>query len=1029
MLSRQNTISIVALLFVISGAVGLVYQIVWFKFLSLFLGNTTYAQTIVLATFMGGLAIGSAWGGRRADREVHLLRTYAYLELGVGLYCVLYPSILGWVGWGFVHAAHGMGLTSGQGMTLALKLLVSLCTLLFPTVLMGATLPVLVRFASSHVRESGRNIAVLYFLSSFGAVIGAILAGFFFVRILGLHLTIYCGSAVSMIIGGTALALSRMRLAPGSEEGSTGEEPGEEVNAAGQYAAIAAAGLSGAAAMVFEVTWVRMLIPVLGSSTYSFSIMLTGVIAGITAGSLLAAALLRVRRNVLRLLAVCQFAVVAAMLLTMPLYGRIPYVFWNVARILVRTDVTYPIFLIIEFGFSFFIVAVPTVFLGMSLPLAARLATRTLNSLGRSVGNVFAVNTIGTVIGSLGAGLVLVPLVGVRHAMEAGVFLNLLAGLVVLAADGRWTRRLRWLTAVAAVAGMIMYALLVPDWGRGAMLSGVFRLVSTNAAPPESYARFREASEHETVLYYRDGTTGTVGVIQRATPEGPQRILIINGKADASSRADLPTQVLLGELPMLVHRQPSTALVIGLGSGVTLGSLLRHPLERVDCVEISPEVVEASALFDSVSQAPLRDPRAVLTIEDALAFLKLTPRRFDVIVSEPSNPWIAGIGDLYTTEFFEACKSHMNRGGLMVQWFHLYEMDDELFKLVVRTFQQSFPSVSVWQSMSSDVILLGSAEPMTNDDEHIRSVMERPKVREDLARTGIVSLPALLSLRIMADEAVARFAGAGPTNTEDLPRLEYEAPKAFFVNRGVGAILQSDERLKLGRMAGLLGHWKAEGLLHDEDLRTIGMLHTQRSRGNLHLGCSVLEDYLRRAPNDVEVLQRMAEAAAFLHRSEQEIEFLRRLVLLEPENLPLREQYAWAWYTFERSRANGLTGFDAEPYVRMIRTCIAACGDTVTRYRARLADMYYNSQEYQKAADQYARALQIRESHQADASFPDDALLLQLARCLHELGQTDRALGYALQASQTEPANRDASDFIYQIWMQRGMTKPDTSGR
>jgi spermidine synthase len=1028
-MNRQSLQTVVALLFVFSGAVGLVYQIAWFKYLSLFLGNTTYAQTIVLATFMGGLAIGSAWWGRTADRTSEPLALYAWMELGIGLYCLLYPSLLEAVQYAFVSSATSLSLEPGSFGLLLLKLAASIFTLLFPTILMGGTLPTLVRFATGRIEESGRMVAALYFLNSLGAVVGTCLGGFFFIRILGLHTTMYATASVSVFIGVAVLILGRIRVIEGEEPADAETGPDRHYSVREARVAIAVAGLSGAAAMIYEVTWVRLLIPILGSSTYSFSLMLVGVIAGITLGSLIVTSLRPASIGRFRLLAWCQFAVAVTLLVGIPLYSRLPYVFWTVGHMLVRSDGTYGIFLVMQFVFCVMIVLLPTTFLGMSLPIAARIAARSVKGLGRTVGTVFAVNTVGTVVGSLLAGFVLIPLIGVKHAIEAGIAVNLAAGGFVLATDASLSARKKGVVGGLLAAGVIVYAVAVPAWGEGTMLSGVFRQVNANVAAPENYGQFREMADHMRVLYYREGASANVGVIEGESHGVLQRILIINGKADASSASDLPTQVLLGQLPMLLHPHPSSALVIGLGSGVTAGSVLRHPVERVDCVEISQEVLDASALFDSVSGAPLRDPRLTVTIEDATAFLNLTPHRYDVVISEPSNPWVAGVGNLYTTEFFNACKARMNRGGLMVQWFHLYEMDDDLFRLVLRTFRASFASVSVWQSMSSDVILVGSDESTAWDESRVKSLLARPAVASDLGRIGLADVACLLSMQIMSDASLSEYAGGGPLNSQFHPVLEYDAPRAFFVNRGVSSILKADERMNFGSSRSLLNARRLSGNLRDEELRAVGILHTGVNRGNMLLGYSVLRNYLERHPKDMEVLQSLADASDRLRRVEDQIDYLKDMSALRPHDMDLLAQYSWLRFTYERTRANALTGFDVEQFVLPIRRCIAAVRDTVDRYRVTLADMYYSVQAYRRAADQYARAIQIRGLYPGDAGIQDDVLLLQLARCLHQMGETQRALGYALQATQLNSRNREAVDFIYDIWVGGQRMRVDSAAR
>ncbi len=1022
-LSRKAVHSIIAILFSISGALGLIYQIVWFKYLSLFVGNTTYAQTIVLATFMGGLAIGSAWWGRKVDRTPQPLRLYAFLELGIGIYCLLYPKFLELLKSVFISMVISLQLPSDGIAVLLLKLFISLCSLLLPTILMGGTLPILVRFISHKLEESGRNIAILYFLNSFGAVIGSALAGFFFIRILGLSTTVYSAAIINILIGGFALLMSVWN----GSSANTGAEESQELE---QHfprreiiLAIAVAGISGLSAMIYEVTWVRLLIPVLGSSTYSFSLMLVAFISGITIGSLIVSAHIHRTKYLSLLLAWCQVGIVLSMLAMLPLYARIPYEFWKAASILSRSDTTYPIYLTIQFFFGFLLMVVPTIFLGMSLPIASRIASRGINVLGKSVGNVFAINTLGTFIGSLLAGLVLIPLIGVKHAMEVGIGCNLFAGMLVLFFSGAASRRHSVVTLSILLFAVVTYSVFVPNWNRSAMLFGVFRRIHSKTEPPVSYAEFVNQVNVGKVIYYKEGTTATVGVVDGISANGLERSLIINGKADASSKGDLSTQVLLGQLPCLVHQNPQNALVIGLGSGVTLGSILTHPVKHVDCVEISPEVREASSQFDEVSHRPLNDPRTALFIEDALAYLKVTPHKYDLIVSEPSNPWIAGIGNLYTTEFFEECKLRMNTGGLMIQWFHLYEMNDDLFKIVVRTFQNSFPYVSIWQPVKFDVIMIGSIQPQLINYEKIHAAMTIKGVKEDLQRILIPDAATLLSLEMLSPSSVLQYIGVGELNTEDHPRLEYNAPRAFFVNTDVTQLERYDERLRCDSVAIQIKRRMENQQLTDEELRNIGLYHTDRLCNNLRFGYPLLQQLQMRYQKDVLLLERLAVIAERINLYDESLSYYKRLKELTPTDPNTLEKYAWLKYMIERNRSTIFTPIDTRQSEDMLHKSINLVADTVDRYRIRLADMYYGTQRYAKAKDQYARVIQIRNTYSGDPNIHDDALFLQLARCFSYLGMNDRALGYAMQSININPRNQEAKDFIYEIWM-KGMNNP-----
>jgi predicted membrane-bound spermidine synthase len=940
--------------------------------------------------------------------------------LGIGVYCLLYPKFLELLKSVFISIVVSSQLPSDGTAVLLLKFLTSLCSLLIPTILMGGTLPVLVRFISHKLEESGRNIAVLYFLNSFGAVIGSLLAGFFLIRILGLSTTVYLAAVFNLLIGVFALLLSLWKIPPHNKEVVEELQESEQIYPHREVIlAIMVAGISGLAAMIYEVTWVRMLIPVIGSSTYSFSLMLVAFISGITIGSLIVSSLVQRVKNLSAMLAWCQVAIVLSMLATLPLYARIPYEFWKAASILTRSDATYPIFLAIQFFFGFTLMIVPTIFLGMSLPVATRIASRGINVLGKSVGNIFAVNTLGTVIGSLLAGLVLIPLIGVKHAIEVGIGCNLLAALLVLLFTGSVPRRQMFIALSIIVFAVTSYSIFVPSWNSGAMLSGVFRKIHLNASLPTSYSDFVDREKMTKVLYYKEGTTATIGVIESGDKNEKQRSLIVNGKVDASSIGDLPTQVMLGQLPCFLHQNPQNALVIGLGSGVTIGSVLTYPVKRVDCVEISSEVVEALSLFDEVNHRPLSDPRTNLFIEDALAYLKITPRRYDIIISEPSNPWIAGIGNLYTTDYFEECKRRMNSGGLMVQWFHLYEMNDDLFKMVVRTFQSNFEYVSIWQPLNKDVIMIGSNQPLVLDIDRMQADIAMKSVKEDLQRINIPDVATLLSLEMLSTGSVLRYVSVGDLNTEDHPRLEYGAPKAFFIGAGVSELDRFDDRMRCDSVPLQLKRLMENNQLTNEELRNIGFYHTNRNNGSLFLGFAVLHEIRKKFPKDSMLLERLANVSERLNLDNDALVYRKKLLELESANPNVLAKYGWLKYINDRKLGTVLTPFDMKESENILKKSILLAADTVDIFCLQLADLYYGIQQYAKAIPHYRRVIELHKTRDGDPTIQDDLVLMQLARCHRQIRENDSAFGYAMQAVNGNPKNQEARNLIYEMWTQR----------
>jgi spermidine synthase len=1016
-MKKETLLGLIAVIFVVSGASGLVYQIAWFKYLSLFLGNTTYAQTVVLATFMGGLAIGASLWGRKSDRTKHPLKLYALLELAIGAYCLLYPWIIEIVRSLFISVVQMSGLPSDSLTVLVLKLLISILTLLFPTILMGGTLPVLVRTISVDIKDSGKNVATLYFLNSFGAVVGSMLGGFLMIPIVGLRATVYSAGTINVLVGGVAWLLARSWREESFEPVSSGV-PSMIFSDREIRLAILIAGISGLASMIYEITWLRLLIPVIGSSTYSYTLLLVAFISGITIGSWIASRLFTRVKNTYRLLTLCQFGVGIAMALSLPLYGRVPYIYWHLGRILNRTEFTYPIFLSLQFLLGFGIMLVPTIFLGMSLPIASHIASRKLEVLGRSVGNVFSINTVGTVIGSLAAGLILIPLVGIRISMELGLCLNIGAGILLLlySSDISASRKIISIGGAGTLA--LVFFLLTSDWNRTIALSGVFRHLVKNDIPPSSYAEFEAGIDARNVRYFKEGPTATVGIVEYFTPFGLNTSLMINGKVDASSVGDLPTQVLLAEIPMILHPAPDTVLVVGLGSGVTVGSVLRHPVTSVATVEISPEVIEASKYFDYVNGSPLSDKRSRLLVDDALSFVKLSRSHFDVIISEPTNPWIAGVGNLYTVEFLRECRDKLKENGMMVQWFHLYEVSDETFDLVMRTFTSVFPHVSLWQPYLKDVIVVGSMKPVQLDEEAVNRKFRIPAVRADLRRIQIEDPTTFLTLEFLSQTALLNYVGVGELNTENQPLLEYRAPRDFFVNQGAFRIMNADERQAIGAGSIMLQKILSQRALTDSEMVNVGRFHCLANRGNLILGYSLLVQYLGNHAKDVNALRSLADVTRSMGRVEESIAYQKRIADLLPHDPEALGTYAWQKFLFDRGAASAATHFNAEESRRLLEQCTQLTKDTVGYFHAQLGDIFFAQQLYKPALEQYKTFIKILNQYKQDARVQPDMVLLNAAKCARAVGEESTAMGYALEAARINPQNEEAKDFFYNAWVK-----------
>lgn len=790
--------------FLLSGITGLVYEVVWGKYLTLFIGATSYAHTIVLGTFMGGLALGNMIFGRLCDRKVGKLKLYAFLELGIGLTCALFPVAFDLLSSAYLHLASS---DPESVANVGLKFLFAAVAILVPTILMGGTLPVLSKYVIARLDEVGSKVGWLYFINSLGAVFGCALAGFHLIRTFGLQLTMVLGATANIVIGLVFLYLKRYEEIAEAEGPAMSDAPEAGTR---QYTDAQVKWTmffifaSGFLTMVYELAWIRLLSLVMGSSTYSFSIMLMTFIGGITIGGLLVSALMRKDRDALKWFAISELGVFVSLCLMLPLYERLPYFFHVLSTLLVRSPDTFSLYIGTKVLVCFLLMAVPTIFIGMTLPLASRICVRRIRVLGAGVGSVFSVNTAGNLLGAALSGLVIIPLLGIQWSMELGILASGLIGAGLLAVrPGTPVRRFVALPALAAA--FVLFVLLVPQWNLVELNTGLYRY-RDRVAP--SYGDFKAAMDRSDVLYHKDGADMSV-VVLRSKKDGKVR-LKVNGKTDAGTGGDMSTQILLGQIPMLLHHNPKKALVIGLGSGITVGSVLTHPVEAVDVVEISPEVVEASRFFDHISGAPLDDPRTNLSVSDAKDFLHLqTDRTYDAIVSEPSNPWIAGIGNLFTVEFFAEAKQHLDAGGIMIQWIHAYEMNDETLEIIFNSFSHVFEHVTVWHPRNADIILAGSVTPLAVSFPELERRIETGAVHADLNRPGgtaaIRDATDFLSVQTMGPVAFKRaYPGKENLNSDLFPTLEYEAPKTFFLGEKAVDFYRRDERLRPRRYTGLL---------------------------------------------------------------------------------------------------------------------------------------------------------------------------------------------------------------------------------
>ncbi len=758
------------LVFTLSGASGLIYEVLWTRRLTHIFGSTTLAVSTVLAAFMGGLAIGSVLLGGWADRHRgRALRAYGVLEIAIGLLGLSIPLLLRAVEAVYLRLAPGLE-SSPMVFFVAQFLLVG-AVLVLPCALMGGTLPILARWLVGREQEIGGRVAVLYAANTLGACAGAAAATYVLLPLAGVREGELVAVAMNLAAGAVALLLargSRPAAEPDAVELSLADADPAPLPAAGERALLLAIALSGFAAMVDEVAWARLVGLVFGSSVYAFGLMLLLFLAGIGIGS---AVYSRLRgADPAGVLGVALVGGTFMALLGIAFVPQLPMAYMRgfpaakdsfLLQQALQLVATAPLLLPIAILF------------GVAFP-AAVAATAKLRHMGRGVGRVTAWNTVGTVVGAFLAGFVLIPRMGLRASLTLAAASTAVAGVLALSHSAARPWRHRGLVAAGAALAV---ALLLPAWPRKLLSMGT----GFYAAIYGSVENLLAAERRSELLFYEDGIATTLSVDR----QGPYLFYRSNGKTDASTDpGDMANQLLLGHLPMLLHPDPRDVFVIGLGTGVSAAAAARYPARSIEIADIEGAAREATQRFAAQNRNVLADPRVRFLVADGRNALLARKRTFDVIISDPSDVWVAGVGSLFTKEFYELARTRLKPGGVMVQWFHMHSLPPEQMKLIVATFRSVFPQTSLWRPNRGDVILIGTVDPVPWNLERLRRRIETvPGVAEDLRGIGFWHPLSIFAAFVLDGEDLGRMlSDTSGLHTDDHPVVEYLSPRSGYVD-------------------------------------------------------------------------------------------------------------------------------------------------------------------------------------------------------------------------------------------------------
>lgn len=766
---------VAAVLVLFSGCAALVFQVAWMRELRLVFGSTTASVSAVLAIFMGGLGVGSAVIGPRADRSPNPLRMYGLLEVAIALSVAVSPWLIDLVSWIYI----GLGGQQSLGLVGAslVRLLLTAVVMSVPTFLMGGTLPAVVRAVTASEDLHRRALGTLYGSNTLGAVAGTVLATFFALETLGTRATLWAGCALGFAAGGLAIRLARQwqhplpdtRQATASTKAQ--QEADEEISAA-LYPGLAytVAAVLGFTFFALEIVWYRMLAPILGGTTFTFGLILAVALLGIGAGGLAYNLLFyRFRPSWNALALTCGLEAV---------FSLLPYALGDRLAVLAAWygqdaeqfgDLIYGWLVVTS------IVVLPTALIsGVQFPLLIALLGQGRTTVSRHLGMTYAWNTIGAIAGSLGAGFGALPLLGApaMWLMLGGILLAL--SLLVLLAN---RERSRWATAGAIGVTLLTSATMFATgptaaWRHSGIGAG--RAIIASFAP-NGIEYWRNAFR-DNVVWEADGVEASIGI---KCIHGYD--FVVNGKTDGNSLNDAPTQVGVAILGAMLHPDPQTGLVIGLGTGQSVGWFAEmRGVRHVDVVELEPAIDEMASKCASLNFDVLNNPKVERVYNDGREFVLTTDNQYDVIISEPSNPYRAGVATLYTKEFYRSARERLHPGGVFIQFLQAYEIDDATIQIVLATVRSAFRHVEVWQTSPSDLQLVCSDTPLEYSAEDLSRRMEDPTLNRALKDVWNCSdLEGFLSHFVASADWVTAVAERAevPLNTDDCTVLEYTFAK------------------------------------------------------------------------------------------------------------------------------------------------------------------------------------------------------------------------------------------------------------
>jgi len=963
---RKALLFIFYLLFFLSGIAGLVYQTLWLRMFTLVLGNSLHSASIVFSSFMGGLALGAWLFGKYIKGKKDVLAVYVILEFGIALTALsagktiphliyLVPSFQRW-------------LSSSPILVDFFRAAVSFLVLLAPTALIGGTLPVLTHFLTRRLELAGRRIGGLYGWNTVGAVAGCVLTSFWLLRLAGITVSLYVAGSINLLVGFAALAL-RYYLQKSPELAFVSPRQEQLKNEKISHPPglkpllLAAAAITGAAALACEVVWARFLSYILHNDIYAFYLMLSTILFGIGAGSLIYSRWLDRVKNRMRLLAWLEITLALAVGLC---YLACAFFYrWEGSTLLhirvqnfltpVFSNPFYPVILIRLF-YTLAAMLVPSLIMGAVFPLICRLYLTDEKSIGSHTGVVYAVNTAGAILGALAAGFFLVPSFGVQPTLFSIAALNLALGTAVLFYEIRRHGRKAGLEPTVYLACCLCYLLLV-------------------VLPGNQVREFTMKDRKFTdLIFYREGLSGTVSVVKDKI--NGIKTLSINSIGEVhDSFTGMQTFKVLGHVPLLLHRgEPKNVLMVTFGAGIASGAVTTHPIESLDVVELEPSVIQASEEFRDENRGVVDDPRIRIHLDDGRYYLATTDKIFDVIISDATNPASSDSWLLYTLEFYRLCSAKLAAGGVMAQWLPLHSGSPETYRTIVKTFQQVFPHTSIWY-IKDYTILVGLPRPLGISYPGLVEKLSDENIRADLAPYCLENSLELLDCFLMGEQAARRMTENARVSTDDLPLYQLESVEPARTREILRMLQKHRERLF--------------PYLRDIDGQRSKALRDSLETYFHSQGYLLRRDFVGAA----RINPSSCKYGKYYQEYEEQVDYLEALAEIDPDN-----------YRIQMRVGMSLVEHQELVKARKVFTRLDSLNPNDPAIYNTLGNIDFALGDYIRSARSYKKALELGRE--------DQDLLINLGLALFGTGRNEEGLKYLLDAVQVDSTSTDALYYL-----------------